>query len=988
MSSCSQRKCQLYNSNENMEKIFINLIDRAVKKAEENKEVSRWDTKHQGNCLESIVFANITFTLNNEIVTGEYEFFNACPKHRKEIIRKVINASFEDIGSGKCFSFYKYLTEKRIRYARVIKTTKRSDKDVCRFSGGFLDDDINGNGKNITIVSSKDARSRISQSTKTGEVYLSTILDYYDKYREAIFPRTSQRVFFYLVRPSIDNEKLDGLIYFASIKKIDLRELKDIAVHLSDVLVDIMFDKVRKEAIKSAVSAIMSRNMSHNLGSHYLYYTKAYLEKRAAREKDIAPDIRGAAKVLGYIQSRMDYLATVISNDKYPYGAVNFKSQIYDELTVDDFSHRHFPLEKNKRTTNFLLSNLIQSENYTRSDVRDDSIPTDFHNLLSLRVKYLCEGSKFADFTGTWTEVGMSHEQVVKNSLSSLNIALPGGIMSCHAFFNIVENLVRNSAKYLVNDISSTEGLVCTIAIRPNKRNKKLVDIIVYDNKNNANSKLQQSNAKELPIDDKTLYDQLLARIGNLEIVDSYNRISKENKGFKEILFSSVWMCAYKFGDKSYSDIMSEINNEKNSEEKLKLIEYYGFTLVKVVQKKNGGINVYNRHSNYDRTSNLGIQVTIPLFNNCQKFSLNEKTITKKDINSMLNVMADIVEVDNSFLESDYKHVFTRPLLFSFHKKTVLEKYKLSLKNRFPMIDNYALGFEHKEKDSYRFVKDYLYRKYTDLEDKEKDYSNDKYKIYFKRHLNTQDEATEYQELAYADTVSGGDFTVTLEELFRNGINEDSGTYKTDIDELFALKIKESALTRITVIDERLFNSTPGDYYPWLQLKNIRILNYVDEDNLSESIKEKYRSGSSSALSLIFEGSEFRNSEQYLPNQTHFLSIHLGLIEKILKNSFFVNDEINKIQNCPNYAGNNLDDKRVKTFIKMLYDYFGGIQGDLYIAIHSGRGNYSAELEGPLNRFPFISLSALESAYNNSKFQLSQLFYNTVYIGKGFANSK
>ena len=158
----------------------------------------------------------------------------------------------------------------------------------------------------------------------------------------------------------------------------------------------------------------------------------------------------------------MDYLATVISNDKYPYGAVNFKSQIYDELTVDDFSHRHFFDDKNKRTTNFLLTNLIYSENFTRPDVRSDEDLKDNGNQLFLHVKLLEENKRFADFTGTWHSSKlqwvrkkkkdnpflptMATEEDVKNQLSSLNIALPGGSMSCHALFNVIENFIRNSA--------------------------------------------------------------------------------------------------------------------------------------------------------------------------------------------------------------------------------------------------------------------------------------------------------------------------------------------------------------------------------------------------------------------------------------------------------------------------------------------------------------------------------------------------------------
>ena len=57
-----------------------------------------------------------------------------------------------------------------------------------------------------------------------------------------------------------------------------------------------------------------------------------------------------------------------------------------------------------------------------------------------------------------------------------------------------------------------------------------------------------------------------------------------------------------------------------------------------------------------------------------------------------------------------------------------------------------------------------------------------------------------------------------------------------------------------------------------------------------------------------------------------------------------------------------------------------------FISVHSGRGNFSAELEQSLDMYPFISMAALENVYENSKYLLSQLFYSTIYIGKGVAN--
>jgi hypothetical protein len=245
-------------------------------------------------------------------------------------------------------------------------------------------------------------------------------------------------------------------------------------------------------------------------------------------------------------------------------------------------------------------------------------------------------------------------------------------------------------------------------------------------------------------------------------------------------------------------------------------------------------------------------------------------------------------------------------------------------------------------------------------------------------------------------------------------------------------------LTRITIIDERLYNSSK-DCYEWLALKNLRILNWnsldeeistilnvnngftIDEEIIKKVLTELFIKNSSKesdfyqrvissnssgrkkreertkqyvkairticeqemSFSDLFEGSSFRDGK----NGTHFLSVHLGLIEKILKNSVWVNYVIGKRlkeKKKPNKINN-----RVYEFMEMLKEEFSeNGKYDIYIAIHSGRGNYSAELEGPLSRYPFISLSALENAYNNSKYQLSQLLYNTVYIGKGFANKQ
>lgn len=789
------------------------------------------------------------------------------------------------------------------------------------------------------------------------------------KFNKSLYPKEVKLLYFI---PNHCPDGAVGLFCYGSNRLLTKKELDELKLLSFNILYPYVSSyksawenkQVVKESIKSAVSAIMSRNMSHNLGSHYLYYTKAYLENIALNSEENGPDIRGAAKVLGYIQARMDYLATVISNDKYPYGAVNFKSQIYDELTIDDFSHRHFLKDDNCRTVNFLLANLIKSEGFTRPDVKDNA-ERNPPKELSLHVKLCYDTEKDETFTGSWhrysseikdkegkviQHASMRQEKATKIKISQLNLALPGGPMACHAVFNVIENFIRNSAKYLQADLKP-EGLVCTIALLTTKNN--YCNLVIYDNKLNANIIVSNKN--------ETLYDTILHKLANLKVLDEDNRVSKEDKGFKEMLFSSIWLRPNQYEDSTFADVIAEIDRTEPGQKKLDCIEQYGFRFVKVSTENKDKIKVYERSQEYDKECNLGIMLQLPLYNKTQKFELTDKI----NIGEILDVRADIVEVNERYMQNeDLRNIFTRPLSMKDDGLSLLNKYKEAIKLRFKEIEQFKLAFG--EKDGIT--------KESGYDDAQEDH-----KIYFHRHIDSEKDINDYLDYAYADSVSGGNFTVTLAELFKNGMDKQSH-YCDEDAEIFALKIKESALTRVTIIDERLFESYNEKYgnggVSWLPLRNVRIQNYKNEQTIHDVAEGMFN------ISNIFEGSSFGDGK----DETHFLTIHLGLIEKILKNSVYVNDEIDKrIKNANRFS---LDKERVGIFMKLLEENYAFKEGPhLYVAVHSGRGNYSKELGDSLCRYPFIGLAALESAYNNSKFQLTQLLYDTVYIGKGYTNS-
>lgn len=722
-----------------------------------------------------------------------------------------------------------------------------------------------------------------------------------------------------------------------------------------------LIQKNKWEALKSAVSAIMSRNMSHNLGSHYLYYTKTYLEDLANNSESLGPDIRGAAKVLGYMQARMDYLATVISNDRYPNGAVNFKSQLYDELTVDDFSKRHFSKNKDKyrRTTNFLLSNLVMSENFTRPSIETkdtvlehDKIAGNFKPI-SLCVRlWNKEKLTYELFTGGSDKIALNKETEVKNQLSKINIALPGGTMSAHAFFNVVENFIRNSAKYLREDFDNS-GLLFTIAIKRNEDDQHLFDIVIYDNKKNVN--------KVLPILHKQLQE--------LTILDETGSIEKSAKGIKEMLFSSVWMRSYNYPKETFVDIIHRIQDEGKPNNKIKLVEHYGFSFVAV--SESGEIM-----KDCPQNCNLGIKLTLPEFCLSTEFKAQKSDTEKDIIANCLKISSDIVCLSPKTEKMLVKH----PDFFTYFTRLFYEKQYD--KEDFKAFYESSRVLDKSDKETaeiaYRFksVLDARFRQETDgdidnlclmvgggNQDLKQAPENHHYIVYFERHLNNKG-FNNYLDYAYVDSISGGNFTITLNSLIEKGITEDTCFYNTWEDKLLGLKIKESALTRITLIDERLFNSMISDGKQMkleLTLKNIRVLNA----NIEKDIKNVKN------LEDLFEGNKFMNKS----DSTHFLSIHLGLIEKIVKSDW----------GKKKYGKNTKLEKKVTLFMNDLQRIFG--KGErVFISVHSGRGNFSKELEGPLASYPFISLSAIENAFNNSKYLLAQLFYNTIYIGKGKIN--
>ncbi len=214
-----------------------------------------------------------------------------------------------------------------------------------------------------------------------------------------------------------------------------------------------------------------------------------------------------------------------------------------------------------------------------------------------------------------------------------------------------------------------------------------------------------------------------------------------------------------------------------------------------------------------------------------------------------------------------------------------------------------------------------------------------------------------FNQYAFIEGISGGN---TTERLLRN----------ETIDHYWRYKIIEAALTKIIIIDERKWKdyyepATKLNTYPYpvsrnferWRKKNVHIfsLEYAEQDTnylLLIDIKGDI------VAKMDKEGNFDFTSEEYraLYAESHFISLHQGLLERAMKH-------------CEDVL-HGTEQEQVDDFLKRLYR----MKAQFRLIIHSGRSKTHILPK----RAAFIQLSALESALKDCKHTLCELFYSTI----------
>ena len=312
----------------------------------------------------------------------------------------------------------------------------------------------------------------------------------------------------------------------------DHDEVVDIAIKLRDSLARLSYllfqrvtfvfgHKLQVANIHSAIGSIMSRNGSHNIGSHVL----------AALSHNVGtmPDDR---VLYQYIQQRMDYIANVTTESP----SWTQPTMLVGDLIRTFLSQRH------------LLDHIAESEGLSawefqnRNTVYDDAQA----GKIKIHVRKVKWNSCAVEVLHDFIKYA-SNEVDKKIDLSQdVALAIPGGVAGQHAFFTIIENVIRNAAKHdwsnppqRTKHIKDENGNLEVYIDFEDKEDEGKVEFNIWTNMSDV---LEDPGAGNNVESDKALHKLLAAKLKMSFIDDNSGALRRANWGLAEMKISAGYL--------------------------------------------------------------------------------------------------------------------------------------------------------------------------------------------------------------------------------------------------------------------------------------------------------------------------------------------------------------------------------------------------------------------------------------------------------------
>jgi len=285
------------------------------------------------------------------------------------------------------------------------------------------DKDVKSGKVNLTLKDKKETSSIIEKLQQEGS--------FLDIHKKEMFPDSSD-MFYWISRENegkLDRNFLSNILVISS-NEDNIAFVKQHKIHFLRFLLKlqaayslILSEKVETTAVRASIAQVMARNMSHNLGSHvfshliktevYDYLTDEHIKESLTNYLSFEGD-----KVFEHEDSKDPN--SPLKNQQLGYFNQYLKSRM-DYLSEVTFG-----------IPTMLTSKMIYNDVFKELD------------RVRLLLNYISGISNFQ------YEFDFQHgkNSIMNDKEPDFAAAFPSDVLGCQAFYNIIENIIRNTAKH------------------------------------------------------------------------------------------------------------------------------------------------------------------------------------------------------------------------------------------------------------------------------------------------------------------------------------------------------------------------------------------------------------------------------------------------------------------------------------------------------------------------------------------------------------
>jgi len=282
----------------------------------------------------------------------------------------------------------------------------------------------------------------------SNEMYVEYFWGYYKICKAYQTENSTTDIYIHFIKPSVTLFDYNILLSLATKRLLTSDEIAFINLLMHRIVSQTGIEKseeVKQHATRAAISQVMARNMSHNIGSHVLSKFKNSQDiKNLGKTNQYSgnlPILNSNEKIAyfnDYLKTRMDFLADVtlttpILETPYKFCSDVLHGFLKNQILLDRISGiSGEPKYK------------IQTRIFNGTSWFDDNLTGDFR---------------------TWDNDGYT-------------VSMPNDVLGCHAFYIIIENIVRNTYKHSKANLPE---FIFTIELKEIE-NPDLIEVRIYDN--------------------------------------------------------------------------------------------------------------------------------------------------------------------------------------------------------------------------------------------------------------------------------------------------------------------------------------------------------------------------------------------------------------------------------------------------------------------------------------------------------------------------